>query len=196
MGMTFTAWINGGSGNVDKVTLPAIDPESLAVAAMLARPFTLQRETIHGPKVSTSLVRFADTPEQVAMCEQVRRLWQELPFRRMKTFKGYTDGRPILPSEGVWDSEVADRVLYSQLVHADDARDLLEHFDEAEQQWNLAGFVGDWLAVIAHQQALLHWVRPDLCASATPWSGTPETIFNRMGVTPSTEYPGDEGDST
>jgi hypothetical protein len=187
MGMTFTVSIRNDTGKPDELILPTLDAEQLAVAAMLARPFTLAQEAIYGPKVSQSLLHFSQSAEQRVMCEQVARMWEDLPMKRMKTFSASADGTPILPRDGVWDGEVADRVLYSTMVHADDARALLEHIDGVQQQWSLAGVVGDWLAVIAHQQALLHWVRPDVCPSVTTWAGTPETIFDRLGVKPEIE---------
>lgn len=183
MGMTFTVLLDS-AGVLRELRWHKVDTEQVAVAAMLARPFSLKGETVHGAKVAASLRQFASTSEQVLMCEQLRRIWQMLPLKRMKTFKAYADGTQILPREGVWNSDVADRVLYSQMVHADDARALLDHIDTEEQQWSLAGLVGDWLATIAHQQALLHWICPGVCASATPWAGTPMTIVDRLGVAP------------
>jgi hypothetical protein len=164
---------------------PSPDTEQLAYAATLARPFTLERAVIYGPQVSESLLRFATSRGQRVMCKQVARIWEGLPLNRMKTLAAsLVDGTPILPEEGVWDGEVGDRVLYAELVQADDARTVLDHIDEAQQQFSLAGIVGDGLAIIAYQQALLHRVRPDVCESGTPWAGTPRTIFDRMGVTP------------
>lgn len=189
MGMTMNFVIDQSTGLAREIRMAAPDAEELAVAAMLARPFTLAREAIYGPDVSRSLVAFADTDEQRVMCEQVGRMWSSLPRDRMTLFAAKLDGTPILPEAGVGDGVVADRVLYSQLVHADDASDLLGHIDSAQQQWSLAGLVGDWLAVIAHQQALLHWVRPDICERVTAWPGTPQTVFDRWGVTPVEKSP-------
>ncbi|HEX4813535.1 MAG TPA: hypothetical protein VFV66_12375 [Nonomuraea sp.] len=169
---------------MDRVVMPAPDAEELAVAATLARPFSLQSEAIYGPEVAKSLVHFSASDEQREMCMQLARMWKRLPLQRMQTFASTSQGRPLLPVSGVWDGEIADRVLYAKLVHADDAGALLEHINDAQQQWSLAGIVGDWLAVIAHQQALLRWVRPDICALLTPWAGTPTTIFERLGVSP------------
>lgn len=184
MGMTVNFVIDQATGLARKFLMPAPDPEELAVAAMLARPFTLAREAIYGPDVSRSLVTFAHTDEQRVMCTQVGGMWESLPRDRMTLFAAEPDGSPILPEGGVGDGKVADRVLYSQLVHADDAGDLLSHIDSAAQQWSLAALVGDWLAIVAHQQTLLHWVRPDICERVTDWPGTSQTVFDRWGVTP------------
>ena len=189
MGMKLEVDLVMPTGLAREIRMPAPDAEELAVAAMLARPFTLAREAIYGPDVSRSLVEFATTDEQRLMCEQVGRMWRSLPRSRMTLFAAKVDGTPILPEGGVDDGKVADRVIYSQLVHADDASDLLDHIDTAQQQWSLAGLVGDWLAVVAHQQALLHWVRPDLCERVTAWPGTPQAVFDRWGVTPVTDTP-------
>ncbi|MGL5829042.1 MAG: hypothetical protein ACRC0L_05670 [Angustibacter sp.] len=157
-----------------------IEPELLAYAATLARPFTLKREAIYGPSVAKSLLRFASTERQRDMSTQVCRMWEELPLRRMQTFSSTMPN----PQEGVWDWQVADRVLYSEVVHADDASEILDHVPAGIKQWAFAGFVGDWFAVIAHQQAILNWVRPDICSELTPWGGCQTTIFDRLGVTP------------
>ena len=45
-------------------------------------------------------------------------------------------GTPIHRKDGVWDGEVADRVLYSQLVHADDARDVLDTSTSVGRTWD------------------------------------------------------------
>jgi hypothetical protein len=157
----------------------------LAYAATLARTFTLEQEAIYGPDVARSLIHFANSNGKRVMCENVERLWGELPLNRMKTLAAsLVDGTPVGPPDGVWDGEIGDRVLYSQLLHADDAHAVLDHIDAARQQFSLAGIVGDWLAIIAYQQAQLHLVRPDICESLTPWAGTALTIFDRLGVTP------------
>ena len=185
MGMTFTVWLRSDTGKVDRVEWPSPDRERLAYAAILARTFTLEKEAIYGPKVAESLLRYATSKGQRVMCEQVARMWADLPLNRMKTLAAsLVDGTPILPEDGIWDGQVGDRVLYSQLAHADDARAVLDHIEEAQQQFSLAGIVGDWLAVIAYQQAQLQQLRPDVCASVTPWAGSMRTIFDRMGVTP------------
>ena len=61
--------------------------------------------------------------------------------------------------------------------------DFLPHVDSV-QQWSLAGLVGDRIAVVAHQPAVLRRVRPDICERITAWPGTPQTVFERWGVTP------------
>lgn len=142
MGMTFTVVLDS-TGALHDLRWHTVDAEQVAVAAMRARPFMLESEAINGVKVSASLHHFASTSEQILMCEQLSRIWRMLPLKRMKTYRLSADGTQILRREGVWNSVVADRVLYSQLVHADDARALLDHIDTSEQQWCLDGFVGD-----------------------------------------------------
>ncbi len=181
MGTRFTVWVTE-SGQAKRPEMHISDLESVAYAAMLARPFTLRNEAIYGPDVSTSLLRFATNDEQRTMSAQLELLWTKLPGTRMHMFASRADGIPLLPVEGVTDAVVADRVLYSQLAHADDASDLLEHISTTEQQWSLEGYVGDLLATAAHQQAVLRLVRPDLCEELSPWAGSPNTVFERMGA--------------
>lgn len=123
MGMTFTVVLDS-TGALHDLRWHTVDAEQVAVAAMRARPFMLESEAINGVKVSASLHHFASTSEQILMCEQLSRIWRMLPLKRMKTYRLSADGTQILRREGVWNSVVADRVLYSQLVHADDARAL------------------------------------------------------------------------
>lgn len=173
-----------GSSHIEGLRHELPDRSSLELAAVKARPFTLQQEAIYGPDVADSLLRFATLEEQQRAAEQLKRLWTEQPFKRMQFFSQTTDGTPLLPEAGAWNSEIGDRVLYSQLVHADDASELLSQIDDDHQLWSLASVVGDWLAIIAHQQMILHWVRPDLCPQPTSWAGSPTTVFERLGVKP------------
>ena len=184
MGMNILFTVDNETGHATDIQMPAPGLDQLAFSVTLARPFTLAGEAIYGPNVSKSLVRFAQTAKQRTMAEQVGRMWRDQPFNRLTMFASKRTGEAMLPPEGVSDGHVADRVLYSQLVHADDAREVLDHVDDDTQRWSLAGVVGDWLAVIAHQQAQIHWIRPDICPVVTPWAGSPETIFDRLGVTP------------
>lgn len=162
----------------------SVDWCELAYTGAVARPFTLRTEDIYYADVAAGLTYFAVSEEQRVMCTQVSRMWKELPGKRMKTFAQTRSGVPLLPPGGVWDGEVGHRVLYSQVVHADDAQAVLGHIDSEQQAWSLAGLVGDWVAIVAHQQALLHWVRPDLCSHVTSWAGTPDWVFTREGLKP------------
>lgn len=170
-----------GESRVEEFKHVLPDRSSLELAAMYARPFTLRNEAIYGPDIADSLLHFSVLEEQRRASEQLKRMWKEQPFNRSKTFAQKVDGTPLLPQEGVWNSEIGDRVLYSKLVHADDARALLSQIGDDHQLWSLASIVGDWLAIISHQQMILRWVRPDLCPELTPWAGGPRTIFDRLG---------------
>lgn len=154
----------------------------LELAAMYARPFTLRQEAIYGPEIADSLLHFSTLEDQYKASEQLRRMWKDQPFDRVQSFSQRVDGTPLLPKAGVWNGEIGDRVLYSKLVHADDARELLSQIDDDHQIWSLASMVGDWLAIIAHQQMILQWVRPDICPELTSWAGSSTTIFDRVGV--------------
>jgi hypothetical protein len=170
-----------GQTSVVGVRYELADPSSVAIAAIRARPFTLKSEEIQGTKVAGSIDRFAKSHGQHAMAEQLGRMWAEQPFTRMKTLAA-VGGHEVTPRGGVSDGTIADRVLYSQFVHADDASEVLEHIDEDQQLWSLAGMVGDWLALVSHQEYLISAVRPDLCSELTAWAGDGQTIFKRLGV--------------
>jgi hypothetical protein len=93
------------------------------------------------------------------MSNQPLRIRERAPAARLYMYVSH-EGQDLLPG-GAPDAQIADRVLYSQLVHAEDASELLDHVQAPLQQWALAGMVGDWVAIIAHQQDVLQLVRPD-----------------------------------
>jgi hypothetical protein len=180
IGTRITVGVDSRDGFQQPSVLCAPDPVQLAYLAMLARPFTLEREEIHFRRIASSLKHFAATAPQQAMTEQLLHLWGRVPVTRAYMYAAKA-GEELLPG-GAMDGQVADRVLYSQLVHADDASALLDHVEAPFQQWSLAGMVGDWVAIIAHQQAVLKLVRGDLCPELATWPGTPTTIFERWGL--------------
>lgn len=186
MQLTMDLLLERSTGNVSikglKHELP--DRHSLELTAVYARPFTLKQEAIYGPDVASSLLHFAALDDQQRAVEQLKHLWNEQPFNRVQFFAQKADGTPLLPEGGAWNGQIGDRVLYSKLVHADDAREILSQVDDGHQLWSLASVVGDWLAIIAHQQAILQWVRPDICPELTAWAGSSTTIFDRLGVKP------------
>lgn len=83
---------------------------------------------------------------------------------------------------GVDGGHVAERLLYSQFVHADDASDILYHTDDHAQLWNLAGMVADWLATLSYQERVIQMVAPEVIPELTVWGGNQMTIFERMGA--------------
>lgn len=180
MGTQITFYLGTEDASLKSFEMPVPDRVQLGYLTTLARPFTLPSEEIHYKRIARSLLYFATTDVQYALSEQLVSIWDQIPVSRTHLFAAQA-GVELLPG-GATDGQVADRVLYSQLVHADDARDLLQHVDTQSQQWSLAGMVGDWVAIIAHQQHVLRMVRPDLCPALTAWPGTPTTLFERWGV--------------
>lgn len=180
MGTSVQLRLAAADGQVASLEMPAPDRAELGYLAMMARPFTLEREQIHFRRLVTSLMRFAASDFQRTMSDQVLRLWDTVPAARLYMHAA-TAGEELIQG-GTTDRQVADRVLYSQLVHADDAESLLGHIDSQTQLWSLAGMVGDWVAIIAHQQLVLFTIRPDLCPVLVEWPGTPRTVFERFGA--------------
>jgi hypothetical protein len=177
MGTQITARFNADGLAALETNVP--DHVQLAYLATLARPFTLANEAIHYAQVARSLLHFAKDRPQIVMSEQLLRIWGMVPAARLTMFRADA-GQELLPG-GATDGQIADRVLYSQLVHADDSRALLDQVGEPMQQMALAGMVGDWVAIIAHQQYVLQLVRPDLVPELVTWPGTPKTVFERWG---------------
>lgn len=157
-----------------------VDRALLDQAATLTRVFTLSQEAIHGPKVARAISQFATTQHLKQLADQLRRMWEDEPFTRTYTMMSI-GGSSVTPEGGISDSSIGDRVLYSDLVHADDASAVLEHVSDDDQEWALTSLVGDRVALIAHQEWLIHSVRPDLCPSPTAWAGDHITIFRRLG---------------
>lgn len=119
MGTRMTIWLSKEDLSLRSLDMPAADRVQLAYLAMLIRPFSLQREAIHNEKVVKSLLHFASTESQQVMSRQLTKMWETVPVARMHMFASEA-GRELIPG-GTSDGEVADRVLYSQIAHADDA---------------------------------------------------------------------------
>lgn len=169
-----------GAAAVTKLWRAHVDRPLLDQAATLTRVFTLEREAIYGPKIAQSLTRFTVTDRQKFLADQIGRMWEAQPFPRTYMMKSI-GGTSVTPPGGISDSTIGDRVLYSELVHADDASSVLEHVSDEEREWSLSCLVGDRLALISHQEWLLSSVRPDICPSPTAWAGDHITIFRRLG---------------
>lgn len=169
-----------GAMEVVALRRETVDRLLLEQAATYARVFTLKKEPIYGPKVARAITHFAVTEQQKLLSEQLGRMWEEQPFARTYMMKS-NGGTPLTPPGGISDSIIGDRVLYSEIVHADEASSTLEHVSEEDREWALSGLVGDWVALVAHQQWLISSVRPDLCPAPTPWAGDHKTIFRRLG---------------
>lgn len=157
-----------------------VDRAQLDQAAALTRVFTLPGESIYGPKVVRAIARFAVTDQQKFHADQLQRMWEEQPFSRTYAMPS-VDGSQVAPPGGISDSAIADRVLYSEIVHADEASAVLEHISDDEREWSLSCLVGDRLALVSHQEWLISSVRPDICPSPTTWAGDHITIIRRLG---------------
>lgn len=160
-----------------RMVLP--DWDALALAATYARPFTLERDLIYGEKVANALTHFTSPGNNRDAVLQIVRMWKDMPIERV-TFGSQLEGQ----ESAQWSSGgvLGRKLLYSEIVHADDEHDFLKAFRQEDQRWALAAIVGDWLAVISHQEAWMHAIRPDLCPEVTPWAGDDQTIFHRLGA--------------
>lgn len=165
-----------------EIVLDLVDSERLGFLAIKLRPFHLEKEEIHYPKLVKSLRHFADTDGKRTMVDQIPGLWEMCGKDSMTTFVAKVGEGELIPG-GVGNTTVADRVLYSQLAHADDASELLSLIPQEWQRWSLATLVGDWTAMAAHQQYVMRLVRPDLVSELTEWAGDGRSIFERFGST-------------
>lgn len=172
-----------GEATVVGMRRDTVDRALLDQAAILSRIFTLRKDGIHGTEVARSIAHYASTDHQKFMASQIERMWEAQPFTRTYMMKS-VDGTSVTPPGGIADGTIADRVLYSELAHAEDASEVLEHISDEDQERSLSGLVGDWFALISHQEALMCSVRPDLCPTPTAWAGDQSTIFRRLGVDP------------
>lgn len=176
MGMRLKVVLPGGVPH-----FPTPDADALTVLAVRARVFTLKTEQIQFEKVHASLRRFAEGGPWQRMVDQLVRLREDCGRPRLYFYAADLETGDELIRDGTDSQAIGDRFLYSQIVHADDESDLLGHIDTDMQLWSLAGLVGDWVALIAHQEWLIHKVRPDLCPQPTGWAGDQKTIFRRLG---------------
>lgn len=163
-----------------EIRLDEIDPEKLAFLAIKLRSFLLKSEDIYYNDTIKALCRFAKNDQQKRFIEQLKPLWKACSRSRMFTFAANAQGEELIPG-GAGDAHIGDRVLYSQLIHADDESELLDHIGADWQQWSLAALVGDWTAMVAHQQHVMRLIRPDLIPKRTAWAGNALTIFKRFG---------------
>lgn len=188
--LTFQESVETGATAITELRRDHVDRPLLDQAATLTRVFTLGQEGIHGPKVAQSISLFATTDHQRFLADQLKRMWEAQPFPRTYLMKSI-GGTSVTPIGGISDSTIGDRVLYSELVHADDASTVLEPVDDDEREWALSCLVGDRVALISHQEWLINAVRPDICPSPTPWAGDHVTIFRRLGARIESEETGE-----
>lgn len=158
------------------------EPEDLAPAIMWARPFVLTTESIYWKEVVGSLRGLAEESPARVEVEQVAHIWSRQPIKRVFYHKTTESGENILPEGGVDGGYVAERLLYSQFVHADDASNILDHVDDHAQMWNLAGMVADWIATLSYQERVIQMVAPEVVPELTVWAGNQMTIFERLGA--------------
>ena len=171
------------------------ESEDLLPAIAWARPFLLKTEPIYWVNVVSSLRGLAgDSPARVEV-EQVADLWSRQPFKRVVYLKATESGENILPKDGVDGGFVAERLLYSQFLHADDASDILDHIDDQAQLWNLAGMVADWIATLSYMERVIQMVAPEVASELTVWAGDQMTIFERMGAKVVPSQPDESGDA-
>lgn len=155
--------------------------DAVTAAATTARVFTLKKEAIHYSKVIDSLQAQNSDPRYDGILDGLLERWDLMPRHRSTTYVRNDDGTG-LPPAGVTDAKIADRVLYSELVHADDAAAILDHLHDDQKQWALTAMVVDWICLVAQTQHLMRLIRPDLVPQVTPWTGDSLSLFERWGV--------------
>lgn len=160
---------------------PELNQEKVEHLAALLRPLQLKREAIHYDKITEALLQFAHTDNQRTVAQQIPQLWKVASQGRM-SMQVFDKNFSEVLLRSTNDVEIADRVLYSDVIHNDDAATMLDHVSSEQQAWALAGTVGHWIALAAHQQYLAHLIRPDLVPELTSWAGDPFTIAQRFGV--------------
>lgn len=163
-------------------TDPPARRAALVEVMAMARIFVLQTDGLHWQGLCKALDHFCDDDRLRVGLGDLRKMWEDQPFKRYRTEIFDKSGESNFPSEGVWDGKIGDRVLYSQLVHANEASDILDEIDDTVQMQAATTLAGDWTAIIAFQEMLISRICPDLCEQLTEWDGHPFTIFERLGV--------------
>ncbi|WP_417288496.1 hypothetical protein [Corynebacterium variabile] len=145
-----------------------------------ARVFLLSQEEVHYKKLIKSLRRFAKTEIQFAAVEQLERLWLNSRSNRYRIEVIDPNGVTQFPEDGAWDGDIADRVVYSQFAHADDASNILDHVGDVEQLQAVTTLAGDLVAIVAFQEAVILQIFPELGSELTHWQGDPNAIQRRF----------------
>lgn len=183
-GSKIVVWVDVNTREPGRIDFrPAsVGIDAVAVAAAKARVFTLKSEDIHFSKIIAALRALSPDPRYGDILDGLQDRWERAPVDRSTTFVRNIDGTG-LPASGVTDGRIANRVLYSEIVHADDAAAILDHISDEQKQWALTGMVVDWVCLVAQTQHLMHLIRPDVVPSLTSWTGTPTSLFERWGAT-------------
>lgn len=154
--------------------------DAVAAAAAIARVFSLGREDIHYTKVIDSMRALASDPGYAEILNGLQKRWDMTPVDRITIYAYSADGTG-LPKDGVTDGRIANRTLYAEIVHADDAAAILDHISDEQKLWALTGMVVDWICLAAQTQHLMHLIRPDVVPETTPWTGDQTSLFERWG---------------
>lgn len=139
------------------------DEETIAHVVVLLRPFTLAKDTLAHSKVRAALRSFpgAADPRIAAHLDNLDKDWRGYPAARWQIMAGnqVTGEMTLKP---IWDSEIARKWLYSDLVHADDEADILDALGDPEIRQAGCAMARDGLILVANTWWLAHQLRPDL----------------------------------
>lgn len=145
-----------------------------------ARVFLLSQEEVHYENLVKSLHRFAKTEIESAAVTQLEHLWRNSRSNRYRIDLIDPKGTTQFPKGGAWDGDIADRVVYSQFAHTDDASNILDHVDDVEQLQAVTTLAGDLVAIVAFQEAVILQILPELGSELTQWQGDPNAIQRRF----------------
>lgn len=161
-----------------RVDEPAPLPQLIQVL-ITSRVFVLGREQLHWQKLAGSLRRFTDDDRLRLGIDALSELWERYLSTRYN-FHVSGPGVEDFPKEGVTDGKIADRYMYSQIAHSDDAHAILDEVDDREQIQALTTLAGDCAGIVSFQEKLISDIFPERYPEITSWAGDPRSIFYRL----------------
>lgn len=160
------------------LNLPDLD--AIHVAMMQFRPFVLKQENVYWERVLDSLRKATRDKKLRKDIDLLQYFFKTVPFKRFQFMSANIEtGEDILPP-GVTNAVVGTRYLYSEVAHADDDEELLGNIDKPGQLLSYACLVGDWIALAATLESVIHNIYPKLCPELTSWAGDPMSINIRQ----------------
>ena len=183
MRLTFSIVPDEGSKKFDIILTEDLnlpDFDAMDAAMIKFRPFTLKQENIYWERVLESLRRGTEDKKLRENIDQLQWFFQNVPFERFHIMAANIEtGEDILPL-GVTNAVIGTRYLYSEVAHADDDEALLGNIDKPSQASSYACLVGDWIALAATLESVIHNIYPELCPELTSWAGDPMSINIRQ----------------
>jgi hypothetical protein len=146
--------------------------EQVAYALTLIRPLTLVKDRLAWRTVLSALgASCAESDERNrTRLEELSRAWLSYPVRRMRIMQAPID--PDAPGSRIdsWDSDIARKYLYGDLVHGDDNAELLDALGDDKVTFAAGAMASDGFILVNNTYEVMHTLRPDVAAEPAYFS--------------------------